>query len=242
MDRKDLYDNIAKKKSKPQDYEPYNGNNGRVNKCAQLIKTNQLTKGGTLLDVGGGIGDLGFSVKGLFDKTIIVDISEENLQAARVKGNETFCLDVDKEGLKGIEDDSVDLICALDFIEHIIDPISFAKECNRVLKTNGMVFINTPNFQYFEHLASLIFKGHFPHTSGDTEVYHGGHLAFYVFNDMVNIFSAAGFSKFKQHQDTECYVQPHQMFIDFLNVKTQAEYQTACMRLGNPNLLFSCVK
>lgn len=241
MDRKDLYDSIANRKIKPKDFNTYDGNNGRVNKCVQLIKSGIIRSSGKIVDVGCGIGDLGFSVKDLFDVRYATDITETNLEAAKSKGNETYLCDVDKQGLNFLENNSVDVVVALDFIEHIIDPEYFARECCRVLKSGGQVFINTPNIQYYEHLDSQL-KGNFPHTSGDGEVFHGGHLAFYNFNDMNKIFGQCGFKNMKQIKDEEGYKTPPDMFIKFLNPKNQQDYIDCCMRLGNPNLLFLCEK
>jgi len=241
MDKNELYKQISDRKIKPQDYDTYAGDNGRVNKCADLVKAGRLKSGGTLLDVGGGIGDLGLSLKGHFEHRIVLDISAINLEAAASKGNAIIVSDVDKDGLN-VCDNSVDLVAALDFIEHIIDPEFFARECFRVLKSDGQVFINTPNFQHFRILENLIHKGHFTHTSGDKEIYHGGHLGFYVFEDMEKIFSSSGFKNVEQIKDEEGYSDPPQFLIDFLFPKTQKQYVDCCMHLGNPNLLFKCEK
>jgi ubiquinone/menaquinone biosynthesis C-methylase UbiE len=243
MDRSDLYDKMADRKSKPKDFEPYDGNNGRVNKAASLIRQGKLRKGGVLLDVGGGIGDLGYAVRDLFDGRIILDISFKNLEAAVAKGNTAIVADVDREGFGSgvhrVPDGTVDLVCALDFIEHIVDPESFARECRRVLKPKGEVFINTPNIQFYKHIEELI-RGRFPHTSGDREVFHGGHLAFYTYLDLCDIFQ--GFIPDEQIKDEECYENPPKKWLDHYTITNQRDYQLACMRLGNPNLLFRAVK
>lgn len=250
MDRQDLYDNMAERKSKPVDFDTYNGNNGRVNRCVKLFDQGVLQSGDTLLDVGGGIGDLGCSLRDRFKECIVLDISRTNLKAASSKGNRTILADVDKGGIP-LTDGSVTTLVALDFIEHIVDPENFARECFRVLEPGGQVFINTPNIQFFRHQESLLYRGIFPHTSGDREVYHGGHLAFYTFVDMVTIFGAAGFSEHQQVMDEEGYVEPPQFFIDSFwqgirqgrnDAMTQNDWKTICMRLGCPNLLFKCVK
>lgn len=235
---------MAERKSSTKDFGLYIGDNGRVNRCVQLMFSGKIKVGGTLLDVGGGIGDLCWSVlhakldgKKLFDNAICVDISLKNLEAAKSKGCEILQADVDKGGLLGIGDEEIDVVTALDFIEHIVDPENFARECRRVLKSGGEVFLNTPNIQFWKHIETLI-CGKFPHTSGDKEVYHGGHLAFFTYLDLVEIFGNAGFSGFEQIKDEEGYVQPPPQWISFMNPTNQAEYVAACMRFGCPNLLF----
>lgn len=138
------------------------------------------------------------------------------------------------------------VVTALDFIEHIVDPGGFARECFRVLVSGGQVFINTPNIQFWKHQETLAVHGRFPHTSGDQEVYHGGHLAFYTFLDLCEIFSAAGFSKFEQINDQEGYAPPPQLYIDLYKrgsrVNSREENIQMAMSLGCPNLLFKCEK
>ena len=243
MDRQQLYDELARRKFKPKDLEPYDGNNGRVNKCAKLFRDGTLRKGGCLVDVGGGIGDLGYCVRDLFDTTVVVDISRKNLDAAEVKGNDIALLDVDGVGLKGFDDASSDVVTALDFIEHIVDPENFARECFRVLKPGGHVFINTPNIQFWRHIEQLIFDETFPHTSGDREVFHGGHLAFFTYKDLVNIFGGAGFGGFVQVMDEEGYVDPSAWVTKLRSPpSSQAEYVEFSKRFGCSNLLFKCEK
>lgn len=257
MDKSTLYDKIAERKIKPQDFQPYSGGNGRVDKCVKLIRSGKLRNSGVLLDVGGAIGDLGYAVKDLFDRRLVQDISEKNLDASRAKGNETFVGDVDCAGISAghsegnFKDDPVrwvkdsnfvDLVCALDFIEHIIDPENFARECFRVLKSKGQVFINTPNIRYWKHIVELLLGGTFPHTSGDTEVFHGGHLAFFTNKDLQTIFGRAGFTKFEMVKDEEGYSSPPDFIMKNFQPKTQAEYMQLCMELGCPNLLFIAEK
>jgi len=243
MDKQGLYDRMASRKSQPKDFNTYIGDNGRVNRCVQLIKQGKIRTGGTLLDVGGGIGDLCYQVKKdeLFKEAIALDISRKNLAAAESKAVTTLISDVDMDGIPS-DDGRFDVVTALDFIEHIIDPEYFARECFRVLKPSGQVFINTPNIQYFEHLESLVYRGVFPHTSGDHEVYHGGHLAFFGQKDLVDIFTSAGFNECQQIKDEAGYQTPPELWVNFLSPKNQIEYIDCCMKLGNPNLLFRCIK
>lgn len=241
MDVEKLYDEIAKRKDKPKDYLPYDGGNGRVNKCVTLIKNGNLKSGGVILDIGGGIGDLGYAVKDIFDTRICLDICELSLKAAASKQNKILKANIDKEGIP-LETNSVNLITALDFIEHIVDPEGFARECFRVLKPGGQVFVNTPNIRFFEHIKRLLQDGVFPHTSGDTEVFHGGHLAFFTKLDLETIFGKSGFNKFFMFKDEECYKQPPQWWIEQLAPKNQQQYMAACLELGCPNLLFKCEK
>lgn len=183
-----LYDDIAARKHEATKVDPYVGGNGRIDRAIDIIRNEDFPRSGVLLDVGGANGNLGYALRDCFSRRFTLDIAEDCREPNRAKGNEFICENCDVNGLQYFHDGEVDLIVALDFIEHIIDPQRFARECHRVLRRGGMVLINTPNIQFWRHLNSLVVDGKFPHTSGDQEVYHGGHVAFYNMQDMLSIF------------------------------------------------------
>lgn len=240
MDNEELYRKIALRKQNAEHLKPYNGGNGRIDKFLDMVRSGHLKQGGKILDVGGSHGDLVELAlrEGLFQTGEIIDISQSSVNIALERGLTAWRLDVDKDGLDYTIQDSTDCVVALDFIEHIVDPGQFARECMRVLNPGGFVFINTPNISYWEHLEELVVRGRFPHTSGDQEVYHGGHLAFYNENDLDTIFGAAGFTDFKVHEDPAATVPSSPLWERLL---TAPGHKKARM-LSSPNLLFSCRK
>lgn len=194
---KDLYDRIAQRKDEANSPSEYGGGNGRVDRAVDLILNEDFPRSGVLLDVGGATGNLGYTLRERFDTRYVVDIAGDCFKPAEAKGNIFYTANVDSVGLVMFDDDSIDMITALDFIEHILDPEKFACECLRVLKPGGRVLINTPNMQFWPHLSSLVEFGQFPHTSGDREVYHGGHVAFFTLHDLKTIFRE--FSEHRHH-------------------------------------------
>ena len=147
---------------------------------------------------------------------------------------------MDRDGLHAFDDASFDCVVALDFIEHIVDPGSFAAECHRVLRSGGYTFINTPNISFWRHLEELAVRGHFPHTSGDREVYHGGHLAFYNENDLVEIFRVAGFFEQDMQVHREGYGEPAPPI--WHRLLSESNLPKKDRMLSQPNLLFSVRK
>lgn len=229
---KDLYDEIAERKGESDNVGPYSGGNGRIDRAVDLILNEDFPRFGVMLDVGGATGNLGYALKDHFQHRITLDISEACRVPAESKGNRFVCSNVDNVGFDGIEPNSVDLIIALDFIEHILDPQNFARECFRALMPGGKVIINTPNIQFWRHLHSLVVDGIFPHTSGDQEVYHGGHVAFYNMQDMARIFD--------QFED-------HRIHTRGLKAEPPPPIWTSISKAGSiqlsyPDLIFSCKK
>ena len=77
-----------------------------------------------------------------------VDIAKEAVEAtARIVGNDHALWASCGESLP-LEDNSVDVILCFDVIEHVRDKdelINFFKECARLIKPQGYIFIRTPN-------------------------------------------------------------------------------------------------
>ncbi len=229
-----LYDDLAARKREADAIGPYTGGNGRIDRAVELIKSGDFPTGGTLVDVGGATGNLGYALRDLYKERWTVDISVDCREPAESKGNRFICSNVDVDGLSGLDkrEGEVDLIVALDFIEHILDPQKFASECHRLLRPGGMVLINTPNIQYWRHIESLLVRGIFPHTSGDPEVYHGGHVAFYNFQDMKNIFSS--FVHPKMHTEGLTADPPPPIYTTMSRI--------SALQFSYADLIFSCAK
>jgi SAM-dependent methyltransferase len=229
---KKLYDDISSRKAKPEDYAPYEGGNGRIDRAVDLILNEDFPRAGTLLDVGGATGNLGYALRDHFSERYTLDISDVCRGPAEKKGNHFIRANTDVDGIPWPE--AFDLIVALDFIEHIVDPQKFASECFRTLKPGGKVLINTPNIQFWRHLHSLVVEGKFPHTSGDREVYHGGHVAFFNFQDMADIFGQAGFLDHRMHTRGLTPEPPAPIW--------PAISKVGSLQLSFPDLIYSCRK
>lgn len=235
---KNLYDLIARRKGEAISPLSYEGGNGRVDRAVDLILNEEFPRSGTLVDVGGATGNLGFALRDYFEGRIVIDIAEDCRGPAQEKGNFFSCYNVDLRGLISVGDAQVDLVAALDFIEHILDPGKFVSECWRVLKPGGRVLINTPNMQFWKHLSALVEYGIFPHTSGDTEVYHGGHVAFFTLHDMHVLFSS--FTDHRHHLRGLAPEPSPPMWESLLREPASivARRQLLCY----PDLVFSCKK
>lgn len=188
-----LYDDISLRKSAAKDFEPYQrGHNGRIDRCVGFFEEGVLKNGRSMLDIGGSIGDLGDVLKDRFIETTILDISNVPLKAAKSKGHRTVCANTDVDGIPELSE-SYCFVAALDVIEHVLDPEKMVREAFRVLKHGGQFYINTPNIMFWRHLDFLLKSRRFPHTSGDREVFHGGHTAFFTRSDIRQLCSDAGF-------------------------------------------------
>src|SRR5689334_20520884 len=110
-----------------------------------------------VLDYGCGLGysyqrQLVASVKGY----VGADVSSIAVKNAREKGLEVVQVDADN-GAVPLPASSFDGAVCSEVFEHLFDPLSAAREINRVLKPGGVLVATVPNFGYhaFRMLAFL---------------------------------------------------------------------------------------
>jgi len=73
-----------------------------------------------------------------------VDIDENVLRLAAARGIKVLKCDLSKDPIP-IGDESVDLVTALEVIEHLVNPDHMLREARRVLKPRGTLLLTTPN-------------------------------------------------------------------------------------------------
>lgn len=96
-----------------------------------------------VLDAGCGFGSLMLYLKSLNLQTIGIDSDEDSLNIARLRGCEvvkSYC------ELLPFNDESFDLVTSCSTIEHVGSASQCLRECLRVVKTGGFVYVNAPNY------------------------------------------------------------------------------------------------
>ena len=108
-----------------------------------------LEAGVRVADIGAGEGFfsqlLGEHVKrklGLEPAEVITacDIFPEYFRYADVS-----CLKISPDGRLPYDDESIDVACSLEVIEHVEDQFAFTRELHRILRPGGLAIISTPN-------------------------------------------------------------------------------------------------
>ena len=233
---KDLYNAIALRKGESRAPVGYKGGNGRIDRAATLIGSWELPEDAALLDIGGATGNLGYLVRDLFRERYVMEIAEDCRSTAEAQGNQFSCGNVDEMGLRQFPSECIDVITMLDLIEHVLDPVGLLRECHRVLRPNGRILINTPNIQHWRHLHELVVNGSFPHTSGDRDVYHGGHVGFYNLRDMSVMLSDCPFTDLRMEIDGLSADPPPPIWV------TLARYPDAVKQMSYADLVVSARK
>lgn len=159
-----------------------------------LVKVESLIKRfcvvGRLLDVGCGDGSfalrlqkLGFSVNG-------VDISKKAVEKAKSNGVIAVAADV-SSGFP-FQSSSFDCLVACEIIEHVYDTDFFLHECFRVLRSNGLLFLTTPNLASFPNRLLLLFNK-YPRFVPEYRVGGAGHIRAYTLPVLLKQLKESGF-------------------------------------------------
>ena len=99
-----------------------------------------------ILDIGCGGGFLTNYLASLGHTVTGLDESEEALVVARSRDQTNRVSYLTGDALRlPFEDGSFDVVCAMDFLEHVEDPALAVREASRVLRPGGMFFFHTFN-------------------------------------------------------------------------------------------------
>jgi SAM-dependent methyltransferase len=141
-------------------------------------------RGGTLIDVGCGSGNLWPFVQHLFSEYVGADI-------VRYPGFPAGARFVEADLDRGIPlpDGTGDLVVAVETIEHLETPWSFSRELGRLAKPGGWVAISTPNQLSLLSLLTLAVKHRF---SAFQDVHYPTHRTALLEVDLTRIASASG--------------------------------------------------
>jgi SAM-dependent methyltransferase len=167
--------------------------------------------GESILDIGCGNGFLLYQFRHSFSRLIGLEYSTQRLSQAKANLADYNFIPIlgSAEEMSQIETSSVDRIISADTIEHIPDVYSAVKELYRVLKTNGILVINTPNIAFIKKRIVLCL-GRFPSTSqpneglgnyegtGNDILFDGGHLHYFTYRALRIILEKAGFKMVKK--------------------------------------------
>lgn len=122
-------------------YEP------RARMILAWLRAIGFRRGNIAIDYGCGSGAFAKCLQktGYFKQVIGLDFSEDCVRTARAHGVEAY-----SRSLNDLEPASVDTIFANDLIEHLYDPRTFLRDCKRVLRQGGTLFVATPNGEGFD--------------------------------------------------------------------------------------------
>ncbi len=149
---------------------------------ALTILTEMKIKAYRYLDLGCGNGE----ITGKVGKTVNAkeiygaDLDENALERAKDKGINVFALDLSKDKIP-LDDNSVDLVTALEVVEHLVNPDHTLREVFRMLKPSGYALLSTPNLANWVNRITMLL-GYQPYNAEvSTEILAGVPLRAYSF-------------------------------------------------------------
>ncbi len=145
-------------------YEDYNHpiallraeNQTRVPWVAKEIKRHFKHASCSVIDVGCGGGFLSNALAQYGHQVTGIDLSEESLEVARANDvtRSVFYCKANGYALP-FADQNFDVVCAMDFLEHIDEPQRAIEQAARVLKPGGLFFFHTFNRNWLSYLIAL---------------------------------------------------------------------------------------
>lgn len=108
----------------------------------RLKKMRNTRQGGTLLDIGTGIGQFLFYARAYYDEVLGTEVSESAIDIAREK----YGMNVLAGEIETIEvNKRFDVITMFHVLEHVYDPRAVIEKCRALLADNGYLVIAVPN-------------------------------------------------------------------------------------------------
>lgn len=153
-------------------------------KGKMLHKTEQLTPGRTMVEIGGGTGAFGTIASSQGWHYTDYDISKVAVDFVRDLGLEAHCFE--ETDLPPIQEDSADVIVMWEVIEHIWPVHQYLVRLRDALHRNGVLAISTPNLGRKGYMNSLAHPG-----LSSPPI----HLNFFTRETLSAALGAAGYSK-----------------------------------------------
>ncbi|MDP3024955.1 MAG: class I SAM-dependent methyltransferase [candidate division Zixibacteria bacterium] len=132
----------------------------------QICNIVPFKENGKILDVGCGNGEMIGWMEEYGWKTYGVEISKEACEQAEKQGIQVFYGELQNAHFPS---EFFDVITANQVLEHVYDPLALLKECNRILKEDGLLIIGCPNFGCFD---SRLFSKDWSALQVPTHLYH----------------------------------------------------------------------
>lgn len=104
-----------------------------------------------IIDIGGGTGEqlniLKNAHNGKVKNSIVIDLDSKSAPYATANGHQFVCSQFEKY----TSTEKVDIILALNILEHVVDPKDFLLSIRKNLSSHGVAIIQTPNYKALDY-------------------------------------------------------------------------------------------
>lgn len=133
-----------------------------------------LPKPSRVVDLAAGEGAFSVKLKELGHELLAVDGSRDYWKASEI---ELQIQNLDSEFAEKIlsNDNKFDAVVAIEIIEHLENPFRFARECAKLLKPGGLLFLTTPNVEAVFSRLIFLYTGRL-NSFGEYETVRPAHI------------------------------------------------------------------
>jgi 2-polyprenyl-3-methyl-5-hydroxy-6-metoxy-1,4-benzoquinol methylase len=150
-------------------------------------------RGGTLVDIGGGVGNTAFALKqlGRADRVGVVDLYAPPAGGPALdfamNGNLEDAAFLDR---LAAEHGPFETILCLDVLEHLVDPWTLIARLHSMLAPGGVIVASLPNIRHFSALGPLLLKNQW--RLKDSGILDRTHLRFFVRQSAIELMTSSG--------------------------------------------------
>jgi SAM-dependent methyltransferase len=133
-----------------------------------------FTKPVRVADLAAGEGAFSIKLKELGHEVVAVDASRDYWKAPEI---DLKIQNLDSEFAEKIlsNDNKFDAVIAIEIIEHLENPFRFARECAKLLKSGGLLFLTTPNVEAVYSRLIFLYTGRL-NSFGEYETVRPAHI------------------------------------------------------------------
>ena len=178
---REKYTTIVGEKSTPKEFFDLQMNfqENRIKRIKDLINSDT-----EILEIGSSTGHFLESIKGQVSKVVGIELDPNHVKFAK-----EFCdLEIYEQPLEEIKfgNQKFDVIFMFQVFEHIQNPIEFLKNCKKILKPNGTIYVEVPNVD--DILLSV-----YGIQSFKKRYFRAPHVYYYSKTTLEKMFTKAGF-------------------------------------------------
>jgi 2-polyprenyl-3-methyl-5-hydroxy-6-metoxy-1,4-benzoquinol methylase len=155
-----------------------------------------LPRAARVADLAAGQGAFSERLADMGHSVVAIDFTSENWKSARVP-----LLKCDLDSEFGAEfakaDNRFDAVVAIEIIEHLENPFRFVRECAKMLRPGGLIFLTTPNVEAVNSRLIFLYSGRMS-SFGEYETVRPAHITPIFGWKLEMILAEAGFQPLHQ--------------------------------------------